>query len=557
MATDFTGLFKTPEQVRAEQLGALEARNAQIAGMGGSMSGLLGQVAAGRGAQLAQVTADIFGMKTAEEAQAAKRQQLLSSVDTTDPQSLAAGIEAAQAANLPQVAEYLQGKAASISAADRARLVEDRTYALDYAKTQSQLGVNQATIRKTLAEADKMDAMTPLEARIKQAEALVAEGTVTTKISQASANLAKTYADTLSVQTGTNKTEFEMQQLAQDMDYAAQLNPILLTQEGIKTQGMQLANDLDSLALQKGSALMPYEIAEKVLGNNLTAAQTEQVKVDTNAKLQEMALGPNPTAFMKELKHAAERNIVSDAEYDELLLQNLQAQSRTGGVSGFDIKGDAQKFAFDGYTGVIKAGQTASRPLELFQTYLASVENGAATGPLADVERWSMQLGAMFGIDDAEAKAAANDLVSVLQGANTLAEASALKGALSDKDLKFLQESLPNYRNSEQGLKDVLIYLASSKAGEVAAGQSFENRMAMDDFTGETVLKSKPKQSSTGIAAVNQYSYLVRQRAAGKYSGPIPIPTAGEIASWAQFTKQPAGAAESLIETIKLREERK
>jgi len=101
------------------------------------------------------------------------------------------------------------------------------------------------------------------------------------------------------------------------------------------------------------------------------------------------------------------------------------------------------------------------------------------------------------------------------------------------------------------------MYLASSKAGEVAAGQAFEARMGADDFTSKTILQSRPRATAQGIASVNQYTYLVRQRATGQYKGPIPVPTAGEITLWAKFTGQDEGTAKDMIELIKQREEAK
>jgi len=80
MATDYSGLFTTPQELQANTLNQLQKRQAAISGMGGSMDALLGQIAAGggtSGAMMAQGIKSMFGLKSSAEMQAAKMQERL------------------------------------------------------------------------------------------------------------------------------------------------------------------------------------------------------------------------------------------------------------------------------------------------------------------------------------------------------------------------------------------------------------------------------------------------------------------------------------------------
>ena len=62
MAIDFAGMFTDPNSFRDQRLQDLMQQRAAISQMGGSMSQLLGQVAAGGGATGAQLAEGLGGM---------------------------------------------------------------------------------------------------------------------------------------------------------------------------------------------------------------------------------------------------------------------------------------------------------------------------------------------------------------------------------------------------------------------------------------------------------------------------------------------------------------
>lgn len=82
MADNIAGLFTNPNSYRDARLDELMKQRAAIGQMGGSMSGLLGQVAAGGGAtglMMAEGLAGMLGMSTPEEAKAAELQAMAES----------------------------------------------------------------------------------------------------------------------------------------------------------------------------------------------------------------------------------------------------------------------------------------------------------------------------------------------------------------------------------------------------------------------------------------------------------------------------------------------
>lgn len=90
MALDMSGLFVNPALVREKRLEGIAQQQQALAGLGGSMSGLLGQVAGGgniMGQVLAEGIARQAGLKTKEEAQAEASQAIFKNLDQTNPES--------------------------------------------------------------------------------------------------------------------------------------------------------------------------------------------------------------------------------------------------------------------------------------------------------------------------------------------------------------------------------------------------------------------------------------------------------------------------------------
>ena len=88
---NLAGLFTTPEEIRQKRIDDLRKQQMAISGMGGSWDALLGQVAASGnmlGNQLTENMAGMFGMKTKEEADAQKVQDMARVIDWNAPEDL-------------------------------------------------------------------------------------------------------------------------------------------------------------------------------------------------------------------------------------------------------------------------------------------------------------------------------------------------------------------------------------------------------------------------------------------------------------------------------------
>ena len=163
MANEFDGMFSTPEEIRNQRLAALQAQAAQQRGLGGSMAGLLGQVAAGTGGVLAEGIAGAFGLKTAEERQAIKGQEISKNIDWNDPLSIQAGAKAFAEAGLTKSAIKASSMATDLQTQKTKLDFEERRVANLELQTQQQndqfLKTYDLKLDQFNLDRDKFDAM--------------------------------------------------------------------------------------------------------------------------------------------------------------------------------------------------------------------------------------------------------------------------------------------------------------------------------------------------------------------------------------------------------------
>lgn len=106
MALDMSGLFVNPALIRGKRIEEIAKQQQALGGLGGSMSGLLGQIAGGgniMGQMLAEGIAQQTGMKTKEEAEAEAAQSILSTLDPNDPNTYVNAARAMSKAGLSKV----------------------------------------------------------------------------------------------------------------------------------------------------------------------------------------------------------------------------------------------------------------------------------------------------------------------------------------------------------------------------------------------------------------------------------------------------------------------
>lgn len=163
MANEFAGMFQTPAEIRAKRLAGLEAQAAQQRGMGGSMSGLLGQVAAGTGGALAEGIAGTFGLKTKEEKEAEQAQKISMNIDWNDPLSIQAGAKAFAEAGLTKSAIQASKMATDLEVTNKKLDFEERRVANTELQTKQQndqfLKTYDLKLDQFNLDRDKFDAM--------------------------------------------------------------------------------------------------------------------------------------------------------------------------------------------------------------------------------------------------------------------------------------------------------------------------------------------------------------------------------------------------------------
>lgn len=129
MAIELQGLFTTPAELRAQRMAKIQEQQQSLAGLGGTMGGLLGQVA-GMGGVAGQMIAEgvgqAAGLKTREEAQAEQAQSVLGKIDPKDPQSYYDAAERLQSAGLTKAAFAMMQKGQDLFNTKTKQALEER-----------------------------------------------------------------------------------------------------------------------------------------------------------------------------------------------------------------------------------------------------------------------------------------------------------------------------------------------------------------------------------------------------------------------------------------------
>lgn len=119
MALDLQGLFVNPATLRDQRLEGVAQQRRQLAQMGGSMAGLLGQVAGGGsvlGEQMAEGIARGMGLETTAERDQKALNKVIKEVDTTNTDSLLRNANKLQQLR-PDIANQMRERAVAITSA--------------------------------------------------------------------------------------------------------------------------------------------------------------------------------------------------------------------------------------------------------------------------------------------------------------------------------------------------------------------------------------------------------------------------------------------------------
>lgn len=163
MAIDYSGLFASPADIRGQRIDNLMKERMAVKGMGGSMSGLLGQVAAGSGGMLAEATAGVFGLKTAQEVEAEQKSAIANTIDWNDPTSLREGAELMKQVS-PASALQMIDKASAIEAAAAKSQMEQAKLEMEGRRVQAIEQRLAFDIKKDAKPGDTFTILSPEEA---------------------------------------------------------------------------------------------------------------------------------------------------------------------------------------------------------------------------------------------------------------------------------------------------------------------------------------------------------------------------------------------------------
>lgn len=238
----FKGMFSTPDQLRAKRIDELMNQRNQINQMGGSMSQLLGQVAAGggaTGAMMAELAGQTFGMKTAEEAKAEKVNSIMSGVNWMDDASVTGAVSQFVKMGEPEAALRVK----EYADAERKRALDEEVSRLDKQRLTGTISDEQ-TAREEAA-------------RLKTAEANLAKVYKTadpkTPAGRKAIQDAIAQVDTLkAIQTGINWQNQDIAQQRNTREAASQAHRIAMDLNADKRSGAaaQLDNQLKELNIE-------------------------------------------------------------------------------------------------------------------------------------------------------------------------------------------------------------------------------------------------------------------------------------------------------------------
>ena len=503
-------LLKTPRQIREEQLQKMRDEAAGRAQLGGPIRGassalpgifssVLQQQRPALATDIAQtargLTQGLGGMLgaagyqqagqalaqatvTPEERQAAQAQSVLKGLDMTNPEQLAEASKKLQSLGLSGAATSLLQRAQKLQSGQ-----------LDMALTASKIQTEAAKQADLLAKAGKSRAEIATEIALRNpkideinAKALAQEAltrqrtaeavkTETLTPIKAALENKKIEAESAGIDLTNKKMSLISSQISTE-EIQQRANEQKITESEAKTQLLEAQVD-------RYLALTPGEVIEQAQNIEKLKAGTEKEK--QQARLAEARLGDvGMTDFLREANEAG----LTEEEYKALTKQRVEARARSGDVSGFGEKVINTKL--DLVTNKIAEAQGAGKAMSTAQTVLTLVPD-MSTGLLQTPKAIFAKIGSEIGIDAAKQTAFANELFGVLKEGLVLEQAGNLKGALSDKDLRFLQNAIGGRELRPEVITEIFANLYYQRYADQKVAEYLDARLG--EFTDEDIRK--------------------------------------------------------------------
>ena len=245
-------------------------------------------------------------------------------------------------------------------------------------------------------------------------------------------------------------------------------NPTINNIQAQQAASAALAEQRRSEAFRT-TQLLPGELMQQTADLEKTIEQTAEVQSQIQLNKERLS-SLNSTDFMKELSATN----LSEAEKQRLIEERVKARARTGGVSG--VGNRVVEAKLESYTNVIAAGDGADASVRQVGDMLKVLPD-ASVGFASGARGYAAEIGAALGIPAAERTAFANQLLDVISGKITLDAASALKGALSDKDLAFLRQQAPRGELRPQTVQKLFADLYKQRYAEHMTAIQFDNEL--------------------------------------------------------------------------------
>ena len=258
---------------------------------------------------------------------------------------------------------------------------------------------------------------------------------------------------------------YDQQRIATEI---ATRNPTIGNIQAQQAASLALAGQRSADAFSTTQKL-PGELMQQTSELQKTRAQTEEIKSQINLNKERLA-SLNSTEFMKELNATN----LSEDEKKQLIEERVRTRARTGGVSGVGNKVIDAKLT--SYTNVIAAGDGAEVSVRQVGDMLRVLPD-ASVGFASGIRGYAAEIGAALGIPAAERTAFANQLLDVISGKITLEAASAIKGALSDKDLAFLIKQAPRGELRPQTVQKLFSDLYKERYAENMTAVQFDKEL--------------------------------------------------------------------------------
>lgn len=282
------------------------------------------------------------------------------------------------------------------------------------------------------------------------------------RVKQQAAELANTLASTDQTRQEIAESIAKLPGELQNLDADVRLKYANI----LATDALKRKRDVEIGAIE---AKLPGELALQQANLIESGAKTDEIRsrIDlNNEKLRTM----NHTDFMKEL----EASNISDKQKEKLINERVKVRARTGDIQNIGTKVVDMKL--ESISKIIAEGDGADKAISVAKRVLTiapDLDTGLTATPMSVLNR----LGAELGFAGAERATFANQTFKLLSGAVTLENAGALKGALSDKDLQFLKDTIAGRDLTTAVIVDAFAQMLYSRTADQKVAEEFDARI--------------------------------------------------------------------------------